>query len=414
MRKKVVSVILVGALVASLGAMAGCDSSSGDNEEKAEEEAEKDEEKAEKEEEKEEKAEEKGDDKKAEKDEEKAEKDEEKAEKEEEKAEKEETKSGEYDLSELGDETYSLIVTSHDPEESATGTFLNNWADSIEEASDGHLDIEVYHGAILADSTDTLDAVKDGTADIGWGVQSFYADMFPVTEVFMLPMLEIESATQGSEAIWDFYNNTDYMEDEYSDYHVLLLHTNCQSPISLLNKEVEDITEFNGMEIRGNAGPPTSFIQDLGATPVSIDINNLYALSSSTLDGIITDWHAISSFKLDDAIEYYMDENVGVSTYFLLMNKDSYEKLPDVLQKIIDDKSSEAIQYTDAWDDVASDIKAQVEDEGKLYTLSDDERGKLESVAQSTISQWIVKTNSLGLDGQAIYDAALESIEKAN
>ncbi len=370
MKKKAVSIILVGALVCSLAALAGCNNSSDSKEEET-------------------------------------------GENDEETSETEEANAEDYDLSDLGEETYTLIVTSHDPEESATGTFLNNWADSINEASDGHLDIEVYHGAILADSTDTIDAVKDGTADIGWGVQSFYADMFPVTEVFMLPMLEIESATQGSEAIWDFYNSTDYMADEYSDYHVLLLHTNCQSPISLLDKKVEDITEFNGMEIRGNAGPPTSFIQDLGATPVSIDINNLYALSSSSLDGIITDWHAISSFKLDDAIEYYMDENVGVSTYFLLMNKDSYEKLPDVLQKIIDDKSSEAIQYTDAWDDVESDIKAQVEEEGKLYTLSDDARADLEDVAQETIDQWIEKTSKLGFDGQAMYDAAVECIEKA-
>ncbi len=265
MKKKVLSIIFVSALVASLGALAGCSNS---NESES------------------------GD----------------------EKTEKEEAENSAYDLSDLGDETYTLVVTSHDPEDSATGTFLNNWADSIEEASDGHLEIDVYHGGTIADETETIDAVKDGIADIGWGVQSFYADMFPVTEVFMLPMIEIESATQGSEAIWDFYNSTDYMADEYADYHVLLLHTNCQSPISLLKKQVEEVSEFDGMHVRGNAGPPTTFIQDMGATSVAIPINNLYEAASISLDGFITDWHAISTFKLDDVIKYYLDENVGIST----------------------------------------------------------------------------------------------------
>ncbi len=364
MKKKVVSIILVGSMVVSLGAMAGCNNSteSANNEETTE---------------------------------------------------KEETTTEDYDLSDLGDESYTLTVTSHDPEDSATGTFLTNWADSIEEASDGHLDIEIYPGAVLADATETIDAINDGTADIGWGAQSFYSDMFPVTEVFMLPMIEIESAKQGSEAIWDFYNSTDYMEDEYSDYHVLLLHSNCQSPISLLKKQVEEVSEFEGMHIRVNTGPPTSFIQDLGATSVAIPINNLHDAASSSLDGFITDWHAISVYKLDEVIKYYLDENVGISTYFLLMNKDSYESLPDVLQKILDDKSAEAIQYTGAWDDVAETIKAQVEEEGKIYTLSEEEHAKLENIAQETIDQWIIKMDELGLDGQAIYADAVECIDKA-
>ncbi len=370
MKKKIVSIILVGALVASLGALAGCSNRS--ESETSEEETEKEE------------------------------------------AEKEKAENAAYDISDLGDdETYTLIVTSHDPEESATGTFLNNWADSIEEASDGHLAIEVYHGATLADSSETIDALKDGTVDIGWGIQSAYADMFPVTEVFMLPMLEIESARQGSEAIWDFYNNTDYMADEYSDYHVLLLHTNCQSPISLLRKQVEEVNEFEGMHIRVNSGPPTSFVQDMGATSVAVPINKLYNSASTSLDGFITDWHAISSYKLDDVIEYYLDENVGVSTYFLLMNKDSYEALPEVLQEILDDKSTEAIQYTNSWDEVAEDIKTQAEEEEKVYTLSEEEHAKLENIAQETIEQWIIEMDELGFDGQAIYSDAAECIDKA-
>ena len=131
------------------------------------------------------------------------------------------------------------------------------------------------------------------------------------------------------------------------------------------------------------------------------------------MDGCITDWHAISSFKLNELPNdpQFLDENLGVSTYFLLMNQSVYDSLPEDLQTILDEKSAEAIQYTTAWDEVEDNIKAKVSD--KLYTLSDDERAKLDQVAEETAQQWIEKMNGNGYDGQAIYDAAMKCIEEA-
>lgn len=311
-------------------------------------------------------------------------------------------------------ETYTLTVQQHDPEASATGQFLNAWAASINEASGGQLDIQVFHGATLGGPKDTVDMILNGTCDIGWGLQSFYADRFPVTEVFMLPMLDIDRAPVGSTAIWDFYNSTDYMDDEYADFHVLLLHTNCQSPISTVSKQIESVSDLKGMQLRGNSGPPTEFITNLGANPVGCPINELYSnLEKGEMDGCITDWHAISSFKLDETISYYLDENLGVSTYFLMMNKGVYDSLPADLQAILDEKSAEAIQYTSFWDDVEDSIKADPSVSGKLTNLSDGARAEFEAVADQTVQQWIDKMDGLGYDGQAIYDKAMECIQNA-
>lgn len=309
-------------------------------------------------------------------------------------------------------EVYKLNVHSHDPETSATGQFLNDWAASINEASNGQLEITVFHGGTMGGPKDTVDMIKNGTCDIGWGLQSFFADVFPVSEVFSIPGMDITRATQGSQAIWDFYNSTDYMDAEYADFHVLLLHTNCQSPISTVSKKIEAVSDIKGMQLRGNAGPPTTFIQNLGANPVSIPINDLYSnLDKGTIDGCVTDWHAINSFKLDETVSYYLDENMGVSTYFLMMNKAKYDSLPDDLKAILDEKSAEAIQYTTAWDDVEDSVKAAVGD--KIYNLSDAERANLDAVMQQTADQWIEAMNGKGYDGQAIYDKAVECIENA-
>lgn len=311
-------------------------------------------------------------------------------------------------------EVYQLKVQSHDPETSATGTFLNNWAAAVNEASGGRLEVTVYHGATLGGPKDTLDMINNGTCDIGWGLQSFFDGVFPVTEVFMLPMIDLENSVQGSTAIWNFYNDTDYMKDEYADYHVLLLHTNCQTPLTTVKKEITSVADMVGLQIRANAGPPTDFITNLGATPASCAINDLYSnLEKGAMDGCLTDWHGISSFKLDETVNYYLDEDIGSSTYYLLMNQGVYDSLPADLQTILDETSADSIQYTSAWDDVEAEIKADESVASKIYNLDEAGRAEFEEVAQQTIQQWIDEMTANGYDGQAIYDAAMQCLEDA-
>lgn len=312
--------------------------------------------------------------------------------------------------------TYELTVISHDPRTSATGEFLEAWAAAVREASDRRINILVYHNAAKAGIDEAYDYVLEGNADIAWGLQSAYEDQFPVTSVFSLPMLGIENAVQGSEALWDFYNETDYMEDEYSPFHVLLLHANCESPISTVKEKITSVDDFKSMQIRANSGPSTLFVENLGAEPVSVPITSLYgSIRNQTCNAIITDWHAIRSFGFYGLCNYYLDENIGVSTYFMVMNQNSYDRLPEDLQKILDDTSAEAIQNASIWNDYEAEARKIITDVDPraIYTLNDEEEQKLRAAADQTAKQWIEDMTEKGYDGQDIYDKALECIEEA-
>ena len=79
---------------------------------------------------------------------------------------------------------YQLNVHSHDPEASATGQFLNAWAAQVEEASDGRLQLNIFHAGALGGPRTAIEMVQNGTADISWGLQSFFPGQFPVTDAF--------------------------------------------------------------------------------------------------------------------------------------------------------------------------------------------------------------------------------------
>ena len=300
-----------------------------------------------------------------------------------------------------------LSVTSHDPENCATGAFLDSWAADVIAASEGAIWPDITYGGALAGPKDSWQAVQDGTVDIAWGLQSFYDGTFPLTEVFMLPLIDLGTAPEGSEAIWETYKSSEAMQAEYSAVHTLVLHVNCQSPVSLSSKssvqKIETVDDFAGLGIRGNAGPPQDFITALGASVESCSINDLYSkLETAEMDGCLTDWHGIYAFNLDEVIASYLDENIGVSTYFLVMNNDKYNSLTEDQQKILDECSENALQYTSVWDEVEEGQKAIVESEGKLYTLSDDAHAALQEVADGVIEAWKAESDA----NATIYEAA--------
>ncbi|MCD7981748.1 MAG: TRAP transporter substrate-binding protein DctP [Clostridiales bacterium] len=314
-----------------------------------------------------------------------------------------------YDLSGVTG-TFTLIVQTHEPEYAVSGTFLNEWAESVEKASGGHIEIDINYGAKLGGAKDTAYMVKNGVADIGWGFQCFYTDRFPVTEVFMLPLRNIESAKQGSEALWEFWNTTDFMDEEYSDYHVLLLHTGCQSPVAVCGEKPETIDDLKGKTIGINSEVLTPFVQALGMLPMNVSDRILYDdFRNQTVDSCVRAWDMLDFLSVDAAVSYYLDEDIGVYTCYLLMNHEAYEEMPEILRQIIDEKSAEAIAYTSVWDEAEKQAKAAVG--SRVYQLEDSEKKALVSAADQAAEAWIAAMDGLGYDGRSIYETAMQCIE---
>ncbi len=275
-------------------------------------------------------------------------------------------------------EVYEFSISHHDPESSATGTFLENWASAVEEASNGAIQIDIFHGGVLGGPTETINLITNNTASMGAGAQCAYPGQFPLTEVVSLPMIGMTSAQQASRVMYDLYESSEDLQAEYSAFKVLLVYANCTSPISFSRKEIGSKADMAGLNIRANAGPPTGFIEALGASPVNVAMGELYqALENNTVDGVLTDWHGMYSFKLYEAVNYILDVPVYTNTFFFLMNWDAYNSLPDDLKAVIDDYSGwEALDIIGTtWDDYEAMCREAIssETDSKLITLNDEE-----------------------------------------
>ena len=82
---------------------------------------------------------------------------------------------------------------------------LDVWADQVEEASDGRIEIERYPSMQLGGAPpELIDQAIDGVADIVWTVVGYTPGRFPSTEVFELPFM-VADARAASCAYWTMY-----------------------------------------------------------------------------------------------------------------------------------------------------------------------------------------------------------------
>jgi TRAP-type C4-dicarboxylate transport system substrate-binding protein len=327
----------------------------------------------------------------------------------------EETPPAADDESSAGTPEVTLVLTQHDPDASLPGQYCFAWADMVREKSNGRIEVEVNNGGSIAKPTESLNFVKDGTVDIAWGLQSFYPDAFPMTDGILLPFLPFDSAEQASRVFWDIYENTDFLTKEYEPYKVILLRTNCDAPINTSEK-LGSLADLKGKHMRATGSNMISFLQEIGAAPEGIPINELYSvLENGSFDGSVTDWHAVDSFKLYEVSHYYADEKLIYNGYYFLMNKDKYESLPDDLKAIIDECSGQAALdlMAGAWDEETATAQGLVTDnDGEVYKLSDADHQTLIDAAAKVTEGWIDTMTSNGHDAQGLYDKIIETAEK--
>ena len=317
----------------------------------------------------------------------------------------------------VGGKVYELTLHHHDPATASQGRFFDALAAEALRRSNGRLKITVFHGAQLGSARDTVDMVFNGTCDIGGGLPSFFPGLFPMTEALTLPLIGVESSAQATEALWELFSTTDYLKDEYSEFKVLILIGMNYSSIATTSRRITSADQLRGMKLRVNSGPPTDFALEAGATPVSIMVGELYSsLERGVIDGVITDWNAFNAFKLYDRLNYILDERVTVNPYFVLMNRDSYEALPDDLRAILDDltQTPEArASFAAHYDQITGEMKKKLKEKGsEIYKLSAEQRAHLKRIADAANAKGVKEKTAKGYPAQEVMERIGELLDK--
>ena len=311
---------------------------------------------------------------------------------------------------------YNLIVQNHDPATSICGQYVEAWGKKVSEASNGRIQFTYYHGGSLVSAAESVEAVKNGTADMCWSAASIYSGQFPISEGVMLPLNGVNCARYGSKVMMDMLKEMPEMQNEYKDFKVIQLSACTYAPISLTSKKLEKIEDFKGLRIRAAGSTVTLWAQALGMSPMTVPTPETYeSLQKNVIEACINDWHNISAIKLTEVIKYICDYPVNCSPLFMLMNKDSYNNLPDDLKAIIDQYSGDYASEMAGiyWDSTRAWVYDTADENGvEIYEPSEELVAAFGSVKDQVHKEYIEYLNSKNLNGQAIYDKMMEIIAR--
>lgn len=239
------------------------------------------------------------------------------------------------------------------PSHPIVADIVEPWGDAVEAATDGRVKVEVM-GAPIGRPPAQYDLVRDGAADIGYGVHGYTPNRFGLTTIAELPFL-----TQSSEALSKAYQGVyeDYLAsaNEHEGVHLLGVWVHGPGGIYTIDAPVTEMADLKGKKMRVGGGLANMVAQRLGIVPVSAPSPQVYEiLSNGVADGILFPPESVPFFKIDTVLKHGTAVPGGLynTSFFMIMNEDTWNGLSDEDKEAIQSVSGMALaeRAGKAWD----------------------------------------------------------------
>lgn len=295
---------------------------------------------------------------------------------------------------------------------------LEPWAERIEEASDGRVDIEIYPSMSLGGTpAELIRQARDGVVDMIWTLNGYSPGLFPRTEVFELPNIHINDPIATNLAIADLFDQ--YFAEEHVGVKVLFQHVHAGQAIHMASREVRSPDDLAGTTLRIPTRTGAWVVEALGGNPVSMPVPDFpQALSRGVVDGGLIPWEIIPALQLQDLTDYQIEladkGRLGASVFQVSMNLDRWNSLPEDIQQIFLDNSDEdwLREVGQIWRDIDEAGIAIATEAGNAHiTLSEEESAAFIEAVEPVVGRWVDEVGGQGsIDAQAIVDAARAAV----
>lgn len=279
------------------------------------------------------------------------------------------------------------------------------WMKKVETATKGKVTIDAYFAQSLFKATDALEAAKRGQADIVFLNIGYFPGIFSLAEVVNLPLLPVPSCEALADVSWQLVEKYPSMAKQYEDMKLLAFALAGTSLIITRDKQIRTMDDIKGMKIRIASGPPAEALKALGGIPQFMPVTDIYMnLEKGVIDGAITTWEAIMSWRLYEVLKYYTYVPFVTSTLIIVMNLNKWKSLPPDVQEAIMSVSGRggSAWWSKVFGDesviegkkIAKSSGAQVNE----YTLPPDELEKWTKIArEATWEKWVKDNEAKGL-----------------
>jgi len=296
--------------------------------------------------------------------------------------------------------------------------FITELESVIEEATGGRIDVEVYTSGTLGTTVQMITGLQDGSVQGVCVPINYYESYVPELGVLALPML-FKNADQGYRICRDPGKVHDLL-DKYMESKGFVVGAWLTSADSCLIsvKPINKFEELKGLKVWCSSNSTlVAEMKSFGCDPVNFDTGDLaVGLQQKTIDGAFTGTQLIAPQKLYESAGYILvpkEVSLGFNIQSLILSKIFVDSLPqdlrDILLKTIEQAGVD-IHYKYAVPFAESTLK-EILDAGTVpYYVDEDFAAKAKAATSNIAADFLAKTPS----AQELYDAVVKQVEEDN
>lgn len=299
-------------------------------------------------------------------------------------------------------------------------TGLEPYFKKVEEATGGSLTFKLYPGGTLASGKTTLNAINNGTADMGLLADVYTPGDLPVSSVTSdLAVFGKDARVMTGAVNETLLIDCKECKDEYLKHKVLPLASYSLTPYHFMcvSGPIAEPSDVAGKKVRGT-GAMGQLVAAMGGTPVNITSGEIYeALQRGQADCTLGPMPWLKSYTLWDLVKYVTAFPVGTyhGTNFINIRSDTWKKLSQKEKKALTENLAHAVrEMAEVYEEDDENIKKEAMAKGVQWVpVGPDFEPAVAKFRSNDIARVIELGKSRGVkDPAALIDIFVENVDK--
>jgi TRAP-type C4-dicarboxylate transport system substrate-binding protein len=236
-----------------------------------------------------------------------------------------------------------LTMATINPENSHLGQSLIALAESIEEKSDGRIEVRFFGGGQLGDASTLYESVIEGNIDIILSDTGWFSEQHPDFDV--LEAYYLFKSKDHNLSVLNTPGSLSFFEDKILENPGLrtIMYAGGMERDIISTFRIDSIEDLEGHTLRSrNVPTEMEWWRLLGARPVPVAFQEVYtAVQTGIVEGSQNSLDAMIRMRFVEVNNYIARTQHTIHLGMVVMNNEKFESLPQNLQRAIMDAGRE-------------------------------------------------------------------------
>src|SRR5690625_3409160 len=276
-------------------------------------------------------------------------------------------------------DTISIKFAHEEGQDDVQDLYANKFKETIEEESDGKIEVEVYTAGTLGTNMDALQSLQTGAIEMAITSPGFSGDVIPESNIMSIPFLFSDDLEVNRKVLDESEALYGPLAEQYEEKGITPFKFWLEGFMWwTANKEIKTPEDMDGVKMRTM---PSNLInkayKHMGASPQDTDSGEIYTmLQTKGIDAQENPLFYIYSSNFHEVQDYLMDSRHHIYTTVTAANQEFFEGLDEEDQELIADTVQEVNDWSFEMQDEEAEkaLEGIQEEDVELVELTSEER----------------------------------------